>query len=461
MQKLLDGKSPAWAEQGEPHLWLPYAQMQTTFQPLPVVKTEGVTITLDGGKTLIDGTSSWWSSCHGYNHPHLVSAVKKQLDVMPHVMFAGLNHEPAAMLAARLAKLTGMPKVFFSDSGSTAVEVALKMAVQYWANQGKKNKTRFVAFHNAYHGDTMGAMSVSDPENGMHNTYSHYMPMQYVVDLPVDEYGFSDFEALLKDNKKSIAGLILEPLVQGAGGMKFHSPDVVAEIYRLCKAHEVLFIADEIATGFGRTGTMFAFEESGITPDILCLGKALTGGMMTLAATLTTQNVFDAFLGAELTKALMHGPTYMANAMACAAANASLDLFERSAYTSATSDSKKEKTFTEGISSAAPQATRGSGNWLTYVNAIEQQMWQGLKDLAGLVHVADVRVKGAIGVVELRDATWKKMFKLRKIFAEKGVWLRPFGSIIYITPAFTISEKDLAALTSAVSDVVTKEYLTL
>lgn len=461
MPKLLDLKSPEWLTQGEPHVWLPYAQMQNTFSPLPVTKTEGVTITLEGGKTLIDGTSSWWSSCHGYNHPHLLASIKKQLDTMPHVMFAGLTHEPASTLAARLAKLSGMPKVFFSDSGSTAVEVALKMAVQYWANQGKKNKTRFVAFHNAYHGDTMGAMSVSDPENGMHQTYSHYMPMQYVVDLPLDEYGFSDFEALLKDNKKNIAGLIIEPLVQGAGGMKFHSPDVVAEIHRLCKAHDILFIADEIATGFGRTGTMFAFEEAGITPDILCLGKALTGGVMTLAATLATQNVFDAFLDEELGKALMHGPTYMANALACTAANASLDLFESATYPNTGAEPKKEKGFTEGISAAAPQTSRGSGNWLTYVNAIEQQLWQGLKDLSTLPHVSDVRVKGAIGVVELRDATWEKMFKLRQVFAQKGVWLRPFTNIIYVTPAFTISEKELGILITAIVEAVTKDYVTL
>lgn len=430
MQKLLNTKSPDWFTAGMEHVWLPYAQMQTTFAPLPVIATHGSTITLEGGKKLIDGTASWWSAAHGYNHPHLLDAVKKQLETMPHVMFAGLANEPAFTLAARLSKLTELPKVFFSDSGSTAVEVALKMAVQFWANQGKKTKNRFVAFRDAYHGDTMGAMSVSDPENGMHHVYAPYMPMQYVVDLPTGEYGFAEFEALLKDSKKHIAGLIMEPLVQGAGGMKFHSPDLVAEIYRLCKAHDILFIADEVATGFGRTGLMFAMEETGITPDILCVGKALTGGVMTLAATLASQEIFDAFLDEDWSKAFVHGPTYMGNALACAAANASLDLFEKE-----------------------PR--------LKQVEKIEQQLWEGLKSLESLPHVADVRVKGAIGVVELKDAEWPKMFALRKVFAEKGVWLRPFANIIYITPAFTISESELATLIKAVCEVVEKDYPTL
>ena len=423
LKPLLKLPSPKWLEEGLQHVWLPYAQMQNGFAPLPVISTEGTRITLSNGETLIDGIASWWSACHGYNHPHILSAMQQQLGQMPHVMFAGLAHEPAFTLASRLSKLTGLPKVFFSDSGSTAVEVAMKMAVQYWANQHRKTKTRFVSFHNAYHGDTMGAMSVSDPENGMHHVYAPYMPMQYVVDLPTDEYGFAEFEAVLKDNKKTIAGLIMEPLVQGAGGMRFHSPDVVAEIYRLCKTHEILFIADEVATGFGRTGSMFAYQQSGIAPDLLCIGKALTGGTMTLAATLASEEIFNAFLGEELTKALMHGPTYMANPLACAAANASLDLFEKE-----------------------PR--------LKQVEAIEAQMWSGLKSLVDLPQVEDVRVMGAIGVVELKNATWELMFSLRQKCAEAGCWLRPFGNIIYVTPAFTITKEDLQTLLTVTSNEV-------
>ena len=423
LKPLLKLPSPKWLEEGLQHVWLPYAQMQNGFAPLPVISTEGTRITLSNGETLIDGIASWWSACHGYNHPHILSAMQQQLGQMPHVMFAGLAHEPAFTLASRLSKLTDLPKVFFSDSGSTAVEVAMKMAVQYWANQHRKTKTRFVSFHNAYHGDTMGAMSVSDPENGMHHVYAPYMPMQYVVDLPTDEYGFAEFEAVLKDNKKTIAGLIMEPLVQGAGGMRFHSPDVVAEIYRLCKTHEILFIADEVATGFGRTGSMFAYQQSGIAPDLLCIGKALTGGTMTLAATLASEEIFNAFLGEELTKALMHGPTYMANPLACAAANASLDLFEKE-----------------------PR--------LKQVEAIEAQMWAGLKSLVDLPQVEDVRVMGAIGVVELKNTTWELMFSLRQKCAEAGCWLRPFGNIIYVTPAFTITKEDLQTLLTVISNEV-------
>jgi adenosylmethionine-8-amino-7-oxononanoate aminotransferase len=423
LKSLLKLPAPKWLEEGLQHIWLPYAQMQNGFAPLPVISTEGTRITLSNGETLIDGIASWWSACHGYNHPHILSAMQQQLGQMPHVMFAGLAHEPAFKLATRLSKLTGLPKVFFSDSGSTAVEVAMKMAVQYWANQHRKTKTRFVSFHNAYHGDTMGAMSVSDPENGMHHVYAPYMPMQYVVDLPADEYSFAEFEAVLKDNKKTIAGLIMEPLVQGAGGMRFHSPDIVAEIYRLCKEHEILFIADEVATGFGRTGSMFAYQQSGISPDLLCVGKALTGGTMTLAATLASEEIFNAFLGEELTKALMHGPTYMANPLACAAANASLDLFEKE-----------------------PR--------LKQIEAIEAQMWAGLKSLVDLPQVEDVRVMGAIGVVELKNATWEQMFLLRQKFAEAGCWLRPFGNIIYLTPAFTIAKEDLETLLAVISNEV-------
>ena len=425
LKPLLNIPNPKWLEEGLQHTWLPYAQMQNTFAPLPAISTEGTSITLSDGRKLIDGIASWWSACHGYNHQHILSAVQQQLGQMPHIMFAGLAHEPAMKLATRLAKLTNLPKVFFSDSGSTAIEVAMKMAAQFWTNQHRKTKTRFIAFRNAYHGDTMGAMSVSDPENGMHHVYAPYMPMQYVVDLPTGEYGFAEFEAVLKDNKKNIAALVMEPLVQAAGGMLFHSPDIIAEIYRLCKAHEILFIADEVATGFGRTGTMFASQQAGITPDIMCIGKALTGGVMTLAATLATEEIYNAFLDEELAKAFMHGPTYMANPLACAAANASLDLFEKE-----------------------PR--------LKQIEAIEAQMWAGLKPLAELAHIEDVRVMGAIGVVQLKNATWEQMFALRKAFAEAGCWIRPFGNIVYLMPAFTITKEDLETLLTTVRNMLAK-----
>ena len=259
----------------------------------------------------------------------------------------------------------------------------------------------------------------------MHHVYAPYMPMQYVVDLPTGEYGFAEFEAVLKDNKKNIAALVMEPLVQAAGGMLFHSPDIIAEIYRLCKAHEILFIADEVATGFGRTGTMFASQQAGITPDIMCIGKALTGGVMTLAATLATEEIYNAFLDEELAKAFMHGPTYMANPLACAAANASLDLFEKE-----------------------PR--------LKQIEAIEAQMWAGLKPLAELAHIEDVRVMGAIGVVQLKNATWEQMFALRKAFAEAGCWIRPFGNIVYLMPAFTITKEDLETLLTTVRNMLAK-----
>ena len=415
---------PEWQSRGMPHIWLPYTQMKTAPNPLSVVGAEGCRLQLADGRELIDGVSSWWSMCHGYNHPHIQKAIKQQVDNLPHVMFAGLAHEPAYRLARRLVEITpeGLSRVFFSDSGSVAVEVAMKMAVQYWRNRGKKNKSKFVAFRHAYHGDTMGTMSLTDIKSSMHNVFSKHVPMQYIVDLPFDEYDFSEFDELLEGLKKHTAGLIIEPLVQCAGGMRFYSADVLAEIDRLCKKHEILFIADEIATGFGRTGAMFACDEAGITPDILCVGKGLTGGTIGLAATIATEEIFSAFLSDELDTALMHGPTYMANPLACAAANASLDLFD-----------------------TEPR--------LEQVERIEQQLHAELEPCRELEKVKDVRVKGAIGVVEV-DADWEEMFTFREQFLEEGVWLRPFGKVVYIMPPFTISEAELSCLTRAVVKVL-------
>ncbi len=402
------------------HIWLPYTQMQIAPEPLPVASTSGCKIKLEDGRELIDGISSWWSACHGYNHPHIVAVMEKQLRTMPHIMFAGLTHEPASTLAARLCSIapSGLNKVFFGDSGSVAVEIALKIALQYWRNIGKPHKDRFICFRNGYHGDTLGAMSVSDPEKSLHKAFRNSVIKQYVVDIPSDEYSFAEFDSLLTAERNNIAGLIIEPLVQGAGGMKFHSADTVAEIYRIANKHHILFIADEIATGFGRTGNMFACNEAGISPDILCLGKALTGGAITMGATLTTDEIFNSFLSNNPEDAFMHGPTFMGNPLACSAANASLDLFEKE-----------------------PR--------LKQIEKIEAQLIEYLEQCKKSTNVTDIRVKGAIGVVQV-DTTKIDVYALRQKFVEQGVWLRPFKDVIYLMPPFTISEQELSTLTSTI-----------
>jgi adenosylmethionine---8-amino-7-oxononanoate aminotransferase len=412
--------SNAWFESGYPHVWLPYSQMKTVAPPLPVVNAEGCKLYLEDGRVLIDGIANWWSACHGHKHPHLTAAVQKQLETLPHVMFGGLAHEPAYRLAKKLAEIApgDLSHVFFADSGSVSVEIALKMATQYWRNQGKPLKTKFLCFRNGYHGDTLGAMSVSDPDQNYHQAFKSLLQMHYLIDIPTDEYGFAEFDGLLSDMNRNIAGCIIEPLVQGAGGMKFHSPDVLAEIHRLCQKHEILFIADEIAVGFGRAGYMFACEEAGISPDILCLGKALTGGMLSLAATLASPRVYQAFYSDDPLHALMHGPTYMGNPLACAAALASLELFE--------------------------QEPR-----LAQVDAIERQLRDELNPCVALSGIVDVRVKGAIGVVELEPERVNRA-ALRQKFIEMGVWLRPLENVVYITPPFTISPDELTTLTQAV-----------
>jgi len=428
------------------HLWLPYTQMKTAPEPLVAVGTQGCKIKLSDGRELIDGTSSWWSACHGYNHPYIAAAVEAQLKVMPHVMFAGLVHEQATTLAARLTKIApaGLSRMFFSDSGSVSVEVALKMALQYWRNKGKPLKDRFICFHDGYHGDTLGAMSVSDPEKSLHKAFRNSVIKQYVVDIPSEEYGFAEFDSLLAGVQGNIAGVIIEPLVQGAGGMRFHSADILAEIYRITKKHNLLFIADEIATGFGRTGGMFACDEAGISPDIMCLGKALTGGTMTLGATLATKEIFSAFLSDNLEDAFMHGPTFMANPLACAAANASLDLFGVAGGRWQVADKKENPSGT---------CHPTSDTWRDNVEKIERQLTIELEPCRSLPHVVDVRVKGAIGVVQLEPQI--DVRALRPKFVEHGVWLRPFKDIVYIMPQFTISTDELKNLTSSVAAVLT------
>jgi adenosylmethionine-8-amino-7-oxononanoate aminotransferase len=412
------------SEPGLECLWLPYAQMKTTPLPLAVRATRGCRIELADGRELIDGIASWWTACHGYNHPHIRAAVERQLALMPHVMFGGLVHEPALTLARRLVGLldiSDFDRVFFSESGSVAVEVALKMALQYWRNRGVSGRDRIVAFKGGYHGDTTGAMAISDPESGFHGSLTGTLPGQIIVDLPGDEESTAALETLLAQRSERIAAIIVEPLVQGAGGMRFHNPRVLQTLRRLADRHELLLIFDELFTGFGRTGTMFAFEQAGIAPDIIALSKALTGGTLPLAATVARRNVFEAFWSDDPAKALMHGPTFMANALACAAANASLDLF-------------------------------GHEPRLAQVANIEALLRDGLEPCRKLGRVKEVRVKGAIGVVELDHI--ENLNGLRQRFISKGVFVRPFGSIIYLTPAFTMSEEELAKLTGAVTQVL-------
>jgi adenosylmethionine---8-amino-7-oxononanoate aminotransferase len=404
------------------HIWLPYAQMKTAGAPLPVKATRGSRIILADGRELIDGIASWWTACHGYNHPHIAAAVKRQIDVMPHVMFGGLTHEGALTLARRLAALMpGLDRVFFSDSGSVAVEVAMKMAMQYWLNKGIRGRTKFIAFRGAYHGDTSGAMAVSDPKDGMHRMFGALLPRHFVRDLPSDDERAAQLERLIAGHADEIAGIIVEPLVQGAGGMRFSDADTLRRLRLFADRHQLLLIFDEIFTGFGRTGTMFASEAAGVAPDIVTLSKALTAGTLPLAATMARKDVFDAFWSDDPAHALMHGPTYMANALACAAANASLDLFERE-----------------------PR--------LAQVAAIEQGLRAGLAPCRDMPHVHDVRVMGAIGVVELDGID--DIDALRRRFIAEGVFVRPFGNIVYLTPAFTISPDDLGTLTSAVVRIV-------
>ncbi len=402
--------------------------MQTEPPALVAAATSGARIRLADGRELIDGIASWWTACHGYNHPHIFDAVQRQLATMPHVMFGGLTHDPVETLARRLAEMlpgagtvAALQHVFFTDSGSVAVEVALKMAAQYWLNRGTRGRTRFVTFRHAYHGDTMGAMSVCDPVEGMHRMFGGWMPEQIFAGLPRDEATRTAFDQLIAANRDQVAAVIVEPLVQAAGGMKFHDADVLRFVQETCRRHDVLFIADEIATGFGRTGALFACDEAGVVPDIMCIGKALTGGTMSLGATAAGSRVFDAFLGHEAKKAFMHGPTFMANSLACAAANASLDLF-------------------------------ADGERLKQVAAIEAHMTEALAPCRDLAGIKDVRVKGAIGAVQMsrpRDIDW-----LRMRLVEQGVWLRPFGDVAYMMPAFTVTGEELGALCGAMVKVM-------
>ena len=398
--------------------------MKTGAAPLQAAGTTGSRIRLADGRVLIDGIASWWTACHGYNHPHIADAVRRQLDIMPHVMFGGLLHEPALLLAERLAALLpgDLERVFFSDSGSVSVEVAIKMAMQYWLNRGVRTRHKLLAFRGGYHGDTLATMAVCDPEEGMHSLFAGVLPQHHVVPLPCGAEEAAAFDRFLSEHASGIAAILIEPLVQGAGGMVFHEPGVLRHLRAAADRHGLLLILDEVFTGFGRTGTLFACEQAGIVPDIVTLSKALTGGTMGLAATVARRHVFEAFWSDEPMHALMHGPTFMANPLACAAALASLNLFE-------------------------------TEDRLGQVAVIERQLMHELEPCRALPGVRDVRVLGAIGVVQL-DRPPADLNGLKHRLVERGVWVRPFRDIVYLTPSFTIAPDDLSQLTQAIHDVL-------
>ncbi|MFT8737214.1 MAG: adenosylmethionine--8-amino-7-oxononanoate transaminase [Zymomonas mobilis] len=418
-------QNPDWLTEGLSHIWLPYTQMQTMTAPVPAVATEKSSIYLANGRELVDGIASWWTACHGYNHPYIRKQAEEQLRKMPHIMFGGIVHEQALRLASRLSDMLpgNLNHVFFSDSGSVAVEVALKMAMQYWLNKGEKKRKKLLAFRGGYHGDTMATMAICDPEEGMHSLFTGILPEHYIVDLPKNEEKTANLELFLQQHHREIAAIIVEPLIQGAGGMLFHSPEVLKKLRYFANKYNLLLIFDEIFTGFGRTGTMFACEQAGVTPDIITLSKALTGGTMALAATVATTSIFKTFLSDNPVHALMHGPTFMANPLACACANASLDLFEKE-------------------------------NRLDQVAQISQQMLEELAPCRALSCVKDVRVMGAVGVVELKETTDINQLKSRLL--QQDVWIRPFLNIVYLTPAFTITPKELNSLTTAIYNVLSQ-----
>jgi adenosylmethionine---8-amino-7-oxononanoate aminotransferase len=411
------------------HVWHPYASLPSDLPIFPVESARGVQIQLMDGRSLIDGISSWWTCIHGYNHPRLNQAAHAQIDRMSHVMFGGLTHQPAIELSMKLIAMTpaALQQVFFCDSGSVAVEVAMKMAVQYWHNRGWPQKQGFLTVRNGYHGDTFAAMSVCDPENGMHHLFRKIVPQHYFAEAPRIRFDqdwqaqdIESFEALLAEHHDRIAAAIFEPVVQNAGGMRFYHPDYVRHAKALCEKYQVLLILDEIATGFGRTGKLFACEHAQVCPDILCVGKALSGGFMSLAATLTTQEISETFAAGEA-GVFMHGPTFMANPLACAVSLENLTLLE-------------------------------SYNWQSKIQSIESQLKTELEPCRSLTAVKDVRVLGAIGVVELHHPVNMKAIQPR--FVEEGVWLRPFGRLIYTMPPYIIQPSELNAVTSAIYKIV-------
>jgi adenosylmethionine-8-amino-7-oxononanoate aminotransferase len=420
-QELLDGDRAT--------IWHPYAPATGGPEVVPVVGASGVRLKLANGTQLIDGMASWWCAIHGYNHPVLNRAVESQLHTMSHVMFGGLTHPPAVKLAQLLVKLTppGLDRVFFSDSGSVAVEVALKMAIQYWYGVNRPGKQKLLALRNGYHGDTFGAMSLCDPVTGMHHLFGDALPHQIFApapscafDGPCPDDELAEITALLSHHCEELAAVIVEPVVQGAGGMRFYSPQYLVKLRALCDHYDVLLIFDEIATGFGRTGKLFALEHAGVVPDILCLGKALTGGYMTLAATLCNERISSG-ISDSTTGAFMHGPTFMANPLACATAIASIQLLL-------------------------------SQPWQRTVERLHGELTAGLAPARELNNVAEVRTLGAIGVIELKEPV--DMRVVQPMFVERGVWVRPFGKLVYAMPPYIMGSADVATLTAAMVDVV-------
>jgi adenosylmethionine-8-amino-7-oxononanoate aminotransferase len=405
-------------------VWHPYGALPAALAPLPVVSASGVRLRLADGRELIDGMASWWCAIHGYRHPVLDAAVREQLESMAHVMFGGLTHEPAVRLAERLTELApeGLQRVFFADSGSVAVEVAIKICLQYQRALGHGARTRLLTVRGGYHGDTAGAMAVCDPVTGMHSMFAGVLAQHVFAERPPDGFGAGlqaawaeHVRELAARHSGELAGVILEPVVQGAGGMRFHSPECVALLREICDQHGLLLVLDEIATGFGRTGVLFAAEHAGVSPDVMCVGKALTGGYMTLAATLCTGEVAATVSGGE-GAGLMHGPTFMANPLACAVALASLALLD-------------------------------NGAWRTRVHGIEAALRTGLEPARELPGVSDVRVLGAIGVIELEQPV--DVAAATAAAVARGVWLRPFARLIYAMPPYVTDAADLDTITSA------------
>ncbi|WP_293264376.1 adenosylmethionine--8-amino-7-oxononanoate transaminase [Neptunomonas sp.] len=411
------------------HIWHPYSSMINPPPVYPIVSANGVRLKMADGRELIDGMASWWSTIHGYNHPALNATAHHQIDQMSHVMFGGITHAPAIELARKLVNLTPEPldKVFIADSGSVAVEVAIKMAIQYWHALEKPEKHKLVTIRNGYHGDTFGAMSVCDPVNGMHEIFTAVLPKHHFAEAPKigfqqawDDADIASLKSIIEQHHQELAALILEPIVQGAGGMRFYSPHYLKAAKTLCDEYGLLLIADEIATGFARTGKMFACQHADVIPDIICLGKAITGGYMSLAATLTTTHIAET-ISAGGAGCFMHGPTFMGNPLACAVANTSLQLLTES-------------------------------DWQSNMQRIEATLKLGLGPAASINGVAEVRCLGGIGVIELQQAV--DSAKIQQMFVEKGIWVRPFGKLVYIMPPYVMDTETLNQLTSSIIDVI-------
>jgi adenosylmethionine-8-amino-7-oxononanoate aminotransferase len=417
------------SQKDQQFVWHPYSSLTKPIPAYEVVSAKGVRLELANGRQLIDGMSSWWCAIHGYNHPALNAAAKDQIDRMSHVMFGGITHSPAVTLCEKIVDITpeGLDKVFLSDSGSVSVEVAIKMAFQYWISKGQPEKNKLLSLKGGYHGDTFAAMSVCDPTNGMHHIFDQVLPQHYFApkpqigfDQPWDISDIAAFKSIIENQHQNIAAVILEPVVQGAGGMNFYSPEYLRQVRLLCDKHDVLLIADEIATGFGRTGKLFACEWAQITPDIMCLGKSLTGGYMTLAATICTEKVSNGICDGDA-GCFMHGPTFMGNPLACAVANASI-----------------EQLLNE--------------DWQSNIARIETVLKQQIEPFIHLDTVADTRVLGAIAVVEMKQPV--QLAEIQRQFVARGIWVRPFGRLVYVMPPFIMSNQDLESLMQGIYEVL-------